>query len=261
MSAKSAEKEKSEIDPRIAARRDAVQSDRRRLRGRRWIIGAAVVAVLGFGWYLTRTGLLDVDRIEVQGVSVLAVDDVISASLIFFGEPLLEVNTSSSAAHILELPWIDTVNVQRNWVGRIVITVTERTPVAVAVDEEGTLMLLDATGRVLDIDGPFDGIDTLLEGVVVGDHGTTIDGSAGALEVASLLTLGVRSRVTSIVVNPDGTIELRLKPQGIVVFGGPTDLAAKVASLQIILGQVDQRNLASINVVNPETPVVVRTPK
>jgi len=28
-----------------------------------------------------------------------------------------------------------------------------------------------------------------------------------------------------------------------------------------VMGQVDQRDLASINVVNPTTPVVVRTPK
>jgi hypothetical protein len=41
--------------------------------------------------------------------------------------------------------------------------------------------------------------------------------------------------------------------------GQPTDLAAKVAELRIALAQVDQRNLASINVVNPQTFVVTRT--
>jgi hypothetical protein len=46
-----------------------------------------------------------------------------------------------------------------------------------------------------------------------------------------------------------------------VVLGPPNDLAAKVEALRIVMAQVDQRDLASINVVNPSTPVVVRTPK
>ena len=43
--------------------------------------------------------------------------------------------------------------------------------------------------------------------------------------------------------------------------GPPTDLPAKVDSLRTVMGQVDQRDLATVNVVNPSTPVVVRTPK
>jgi hypothetical protein len=67
--------------------------------------------------------------------------------------------------------------------------------------------------------------------------------------------------VLAIVVLPDGNLELRLRPQGIVVLGPATNLPEKLASLTIVMGQVDQRDLARINLVNPETPVVSRTPK
>ena len=90
------------------------------------------------------------------------------------------------------------------------------------------------------------------------------DGYAGiddALRLAALLTPGMRSRVATITVGADGSLTLGLRPQGIVVIGAPTDLAAKVTSLRTVMAQVDQRDLASINVVNPGTPVVVRTPR
>jgi hypothetical protein len=71
----------------------------------------------------------------------------------------------------------------------------------------------------------------------------------------------MRTRVAGIATAPDGSLNLALKPQGIVIMGPPTDLPAKVDSLRTVMGQVDQRDLATINVVNPSTPVVVRTPK
>lgn len=249
---------KSDIDPRIAARRDAVESEKRLRRGRRWVVLAVFVALLTGAWYLTRTPLLDVDRIEVRGSGVTTADEILTASGIRNGEPLLEVDESASAARVRELPWVDTATVVRNWNGLISITVTERVPVAIVAGDSGTPMLVDRSGRVLSVDGPFDPIDFIVEGPIAGSPGTSIEGGGGALEVASLLGPGVRSRVSSITIALDGSILVHLKPQGVVVMGPPTNLAAKVASLQIVMAQVDQRDLASINVVNPDTPVVKR---
>lgn len=249
------------IDPRIAARRDAVTADRRRRIGRRLLAVVVVLVVVAAGWFLTRTPLLDVDRIEVRGVVQTQVDDVADASGIRTGEPLLEVDPGASAARVRALPWIDTATVRRQWDGLVIITVTERDFVAVVVDANGVGQLVDASGRVLAPDGPFDMVDTVIAGAVAGEPGSTVEGYDDALAVAALLTPGMRSRISTITVAPDGTIQLGLRPQGTVQFGPPTDLAAKVASLRTVMAQVDQRDLASVNVVNPSTPVVVRTPK
>jgi cell division protein FtsQ len=247
------------IDPRIAARRDAVRDEKRRRRGR-WLVAVAVLAAVLLGaWYITRTPLLDVDHINVHGAGVTTADEIVTASGIRAGEPLLEVDTAASAARIRALPWIDSASVVRNWNGLLSITVTEREPVAIVASDTGTPMLVDRTGRVLCPDGTFDLIDFTIVGPVAGAPGTTIDGGGGALDLAALLTGGVRNRVSTIRTGSDGSIQIDLKPQGVVLVGQPTDLAAKVAELRIALAQVDQRNLASINVVNPQTFVVTRT--
>lgn len=251
----------SDIDPRIAARRDAVESEKRRRRGRWWLAVAIVAAILVGAWFITRTPILDVDRITVQGAVVTTTDDIVTASGLRTGEPLLEVDSSKAAARIKELPYIATAKVSREWDGLVTIEVTERVPVALAVTSDGVPMVVDQSGRVLAPHVAEDGIGVVLVGVEAGPVGTTIDGVSGALEVASLLSPGMRTRVASISTAPDGSLTLDLSPQGTVVLGPPNDLAAKVEALRIVMAQVDQRDLASINVVNPTTPVVVRTPK
>ena len=112
MSVRTLERTKgSDIDPRIAARRDAVEGEKRRRRGRRWLIVAVLAAVLAGAWYITRTPLLDVDHVQVHGSGVTTDEEVLTASGIGSGEPLLEVDTSASAARIRELPWVDSVTV------------------------------------------------------------------------------------------------------------------------------------------------------
>ena len=250
-----------EIDPRIAARRDAVEFEKRRRRGRWWLAAAIVAAVLVGAWFLTRTPLLDVDRIDVQGATVVTTEEIVSVSGLRTGAPLLEVDAGAAAARVRQLPYIETASVTRQLDGLIIITVTERIPVALAIDANGVAMLVDRSGKVIGPHVAGDGIEIVLAGVEAGPAGSVIEGASGALAVASFLTPGMRSRVVSISTAVDGSISLALGPQGTVVMGPPSDLAAKVDSLRIVMGQVDQRDLASINVVNPSTPVVVRTPK
>ncbi len=252
---------RNDVDPRFAARREAVDAERRRKRLRRWGIVVVLVALVSGAWYLTRTPLLDVDRIAVEGTVQTPVDEVLVASGIRIGEPLLEVDGSASAERIRALPWVDTAKVARDRNGQVTITVTEREMVAVATDEAGGAWLVDGTGRVLAADGTMDMIDTVLVGAVAGPPGSTVEVAESSLAVAALLTPGMRSRIATITTNPDGTVTLGLRPQGTVVLGPPTDLPAKIAALRTVMAQVDQRDLASINVVNPSTPVVVRTPK
>ncbi len=251
----------AEIDPRIAARRDAVENEKRRRRGRWWLAASIVAALLVGAWFVTRTPLLDVDRIEVRGAVVTTVDDIVATSGLRTGEPLLEVDASSAESRLRELPYIESASVARKWDGLVTITVTERSPVAIAASSDGVAMLIDASGRVIGPHVAGDGVETVLIGVEAGAPGTVVEGVAGALEVASLLTPGMRARIAGIATAPDGALNLALLPQGIVIMGPPTDLPAKVDSLRIVMGQVDQRDLSTINVVNPSTPVVVRTPK
>jgi len=251
-----------EVDPRIAARRQSVEQERRRRRRRRLLAAAVVVGVVAGAWLITRTGLFDVDRLRVDGATRESTDDIITASGLRPGDQLLDIDSGRVAAKVEQLPWVDTAKVAVSMNGVVAITVTERTPVATIGDAMGGRHLVDATGRLL---GPVEGDTTGLAslegaGVTPGAPGETIDGAEGALQAMAALGPGARSRVTAVVVEKDGTLKLRLNPQGVVILGPPTDLAAKAASLTTFLGQAEQRGLVSVSVVDPANVVYRRTP-
>lgn len=250
----------ADVDPRIAARRRSVETERRRRRGRRLLVVAVVALVAGGGWFLTRTALLDVDSMKVQGAVHETDDDVLGASGLHIGDQLVDIDGGAVARKVEQLPWVDGAKVDTGLDGVVTITVTERVPVATVADPEGGRHLVDASGRLL---GPAEG-DTAglasIEGVTPGEPGATLDGAEGALQAMAALGPGVRSRVTAAVVGPDGALALKLNPEGVVMLGPPTELAAKAAALTTTMGQVDQRRLVSIDVRDPGNPVVVRTP-
>jgi len=246
------------INPRIAERRSKVREEQMRKRRRLFLVVIILIAFLAFAFYLTRTPILDVDTIEINGATTLTTEEIYEASQIRYGEPLVSVNTGDAAANIRKIPVIDTATVQRKWDGHIIITVTERTPVALAQHEDLRILRVDKDGRVLSQWNFGDPAFPLLGGVEVGEPGSFIEGSNGALEVAALATPGVRSRLVSITQDENGQITAKLHPQGTVIFGSSADLPAKMTALRTLLGQVDQTDIATINVSTPSTPVITR---
>jgi len=245
----SARAEQPEVDPRIAARRESV----RRTRNRRRLLGLSVVGVLlalvGALWLLSRTALLDVDQVQVSGTSRMTADEVVASSGVTVGEPLLSVDTDAVSRRLEQEPWIRTAAVERSWSGDIRIAVVERIPVGRVVDTDGVVQLIDGSEVVLGAASADDAGLPEIRGV-----------SSDSLDLAGLLPTGVRSRVVAVVGLDDGRLQLLLRPQGTVEFGPATALPEKVSALVTVMGQVDQRDLCTIRVITPDTPVVTRTP-
>jgi cell division protein FtsQ len=237
------------VDPRIAARRESVRLDRSRRRNRVLAAVAALLAVVGVLWLISRTAMLDVDQIQVSGASRLQIDEVVAASGLSVGQPLLGLDTGAAADRLEQQPWIRSALVERSWNGDIAITIVERLPVGVVLTEEGNAQLVDETGALLgevsEGDGALPRIANLTE---------------GTLELASLLPAGVRSRVIEVRSDEESRLLLSLRPAGTVEFGPADALPEKVAALVTVMGQVDQRDLCTIRVITPDTPVVTRTP-
>ena len=237
------------VDPRIAARRESVRQDRSRRRNRVLAAVAALLAVMGALWLISRTALFDVDQIRVSGTSRLQVDEVVAVSGLTVGQPLLGLDTGAAADRLEQQPWIQSAEVERSWGGDITITVVERIPVGVVLAEDGAAQLVDGTGALLgevsEVDGALPRIANVTE---------------GTLALASLLPAGVRSRVTEVRSDEESRLLLSLRPAGTVEFGPANALPEKVAALVTVMGQVDQRDLCTIRVITPDTPVVTRTP-
>jgi cell division protein FtsQ len=251
----------AEVDPRIAARRDAVTADRRRRRHRVLAWVAAAITVAAGGWLLTRTALLDVERVRVEGAANTSVDDVVAASGLSTGEPLVGLDEGAAVRGVEALPWVADATVERSIDGTVRVRVTERVAVATAPTEAGRA-LVDLDGRVLAVVAPdevaeIDPALMAIEGLVAPDPGGTLGPeAAGAMEVMAGLSPGLQVRVSSIGVTPDGGLTLTLRPQGVAELGPPTELPAKLASLVTVLAQVDQTGLGTIDLRVPDLPTV-----
>ena len=186
------------------------------------------------------------------------------ASGLLPGDPLVGVDQARIVSGVEALPWVASVEVDRRWDGTVTVAVTERVPVATVPTEGEGRAVVDAEGRVLAVvpigtEASIDPPLLAIEGVVAPSVGEFLEpAAAGALEVSTAITPGLRSRVANVAVWPGGFLSLSLIPQGGVDIGPPTDIPAKLAALVTVLSQVDQRGLLTVGLRVPDLPTVTR---
>jgi cell division protein FtsQ len=247
------------IDPRIRARRIAVQRGMGRRRLQRLVdVGLLLAVAAGFVVAL-RTPVLDVNAVEVSGNDHTSRDEIVAAAGIAKGDQLIDLDLHAAGEAVAALPWVREAQLHRGIDGAVTVEVTERTPVAVVGEGEEAL-LVDTEGRAL---GPAFGdpsaatvvaIDGVGEGLDPGEF--LGDGADDALAVATRLSgvvdLGMRLSVE------DGTLSGVVDPGISVAFGDAAQLDAKVRSLRTVLEQVDLTCAATIDLRTPGNPVLTR---
>lgn len=244
------------IDPRIRARRIAVQRDAGRRRLARLIdVGIVLAVALGFVAALY-TPLLDVDAVEVAGTARLTAAEVVAAAGIDRGTPLVQVDLGAAGARVAALPWVASARLHRGIDGTITVEVVERTPVAV-VSRDGEALLVDEEGRVLGPAAPEEAADLVaLEVDAVPAPGEHLPvQTADALSVAAALAQRAPGAVVRL--DPE-SLEAELAVGGRAALGDRTALGEKVRSLVTVLDQVDLTCLDLIDVRVPSTPVLTR---
>ena len=251
------------MDPRIHRRRVEVRRQEG-LHRLLVLVGITVVAVLAAaGWAATGTALLDVDRIVVDGAVHTQPADATAAAGLHRGEPLVDVDVHAADRAVERLPWVARARVTRRWPNQVHVDIVERRAAAVAASAtDARFVLVDASGRVLErIDSPPSGMALLAGLPPAGDPGSTLsaDGVA-ALSVALAMPAELRSRTAEItpVGGSKGEVELHLSTDGTVRLGPPDDLDRKFDAVRAVLAQVDLRNLATLDVRRPDSPVLTR---
>lgn len=244
------------IDPRIRARRIEVRRHAGRRRLRRLVdLGLVVVVAACFVGALW-TPLLDVDAVRVTGAARTGSAEVADAAGVRRGDPLVGVDLALVGQRVAALPWVAEVQLHRGLDGLVVITVTERTPVAVLGG--ATPVLVDVDGRVLGprSEGGAEPLVTLTGSTSVPEPGgylpsTTADG----LALAALLARTAPTALASLDVEE---LTGALAAGGEVRFGDARQLDAKVRSLEAVLEQVDLTCLAVLDLRLPGSPVLTR---
>jgi cell division protein FtsQ len=250
------------MDPRIRRRRVEVQRQEGRRRLRVLVGITAVVAVGCGGWAATGSPLLDVDHVVVDGATRTPVADVVTATGIRAGRPMVDVDVRGAERAVDALPWVQHATVHRQWPGRVRVVVTERRPVAVTGAGDGASALVDASGRVLaEVEAPPGGLAALSGLPPPGPPGSVLapEGIA-ALSVALALPAELRDRTAGVAPTSGsaGEVELHLAPDGTIRLGPPDHLQAKFNAIRAVMAQVDLRNLAVLDVRRPDSPVLTR---
>lgn len=253
------------VDPRIAERRIGVARAAGRRRLRRLLVALGIVVVLGAAVGAVFSPLLDVDRFEVRGADD-RVADVIAASGIDRGAPILLADLATAEEQIAGLPWVGSVRVERALLGTIRVVVRASVPVAWVTGGDGSVVFLDARGRPQAAPVAEPGVPApdptgataaagLPELVVAPEDVAVPSGRIAPAAARVAASLGpLAGRVASIVV-VDGVAVLHLTSGPEVRLGRVTRLSEKARAAAAVLAASGIEDVAYLDVGAPGAPV------
>lgn len=248
------------VDPRIAQRREEVHAAEARRR-RALLVGlVVVVALVGAGFGVTRSAVLDVDHVKIEGAASTPPADIIRAARLARHPAMTDVDPAGARRRLEALPWVARARVVRRWPGTVDIEILERSPaVAVPAPAGGGWLSVDATGRVLaaEPEAPPD-LLTVQPAQPPPGPGQRVDtATRGALRVLAVLPKPLDGRVTALAVTGHD-LTITIDGHVPVAFGSPTDVGAKLVALTTLLERVDLKGVTGIDVRVPTAPVVQR---
>ncbi len=196
---------------------------------------AAAGIVAAALWVPFGSPLLVVRSVTVSGTHLVSRSDVVAASGVQPGTPLIRVNTARAAARIVAIPQVRSAQVTRSWPNRVVIVVRERTPELALPAYGGGYDLADADGVVLQrvarrpADLPL--YPTVApEGALRGNPDL-----AAAAAVLGELPAQVRRSVISVTAPHPDQVTLRMAGGITVLWGGTDRSGAKARELTVLM--------------------------
>ncbi|WP_019014918.1 cell division protein FtsQ/DivIB [Elioraea tepidiphila] len=96
----------------------------------------------------TASGGLVVARVTVEGRTHADAAEILAASGLAQGQPMLDVSPEAIRARLEALPWVEQAAVQRRFPGHVHLVIAERTPFAIW-QNRGRFALIDRQGRVI----------------------------------------------------------------------------------------------------------------
>jgi cell division protein FtsQ len=249
---------RARMDPRISARRTAVQREQGRRRLRVLVIGLAGTGILVGAWFLLHTPLFSARSITVTGNAHETAAQVEAQAGLAGHPPLLDVNAGAAAARIERLPWVERASVGVSWPDGVHIAVTEEIPRFVADAPGGRWEVMSSDGRVLATSSARPpGLLLLSVPAPPGAPGTVLSGKdETGLRVASTLPASFAGQVTGVTVEAAGWVQLAMTTPIVVDIGSATQLTAKYEDVSSILAGATLHNGDVIDVSVPDAPTV-----
>lgn len=254
-----ARSDRPRVDPRLRRRRAEVD----RAAGRRRLgVLVALLALIATGVLAVVTlhsSLFSARHVTVTGEVATPPSRILQVSGLSTNPPLLDLNTAKAAAAIEQLPWIERATVTRDWPDGATVSVVERRAVASWTVRKGDVLLLDASGRVLEVTtaAPAGLVPVLLGGPVEPPGATLPAADVAVTRVAAEVPLSILHSIVEVEVGPTG-VTIGLTSGAVAELGQATDLSAKMVALATLLAtpSVVLGPHQSVDLRVPEAPVV-----
>ncbi len=228
------------------------QRYRRRRKAATWVVlvlGLGV-AVVGGRELLLRSPRFTLSAVTVTGAVEVSPTLVKQSSGLRAGTPLLTVDLDAAQRGVAAIPSVASVRASRSWPHTVELTITERTPVALAASANGP-RLVDRTGLAYKPAGPKPPPLPRLAAarVAPGDPAT----EAG-LAVLAALPPGVREQVRVVEAAGPRAVTLRLDGGKVVRWGTAEASDRKASVLAVLMSQ----SASLYDVTAPELPTIRR---
>jgi cell division protein FtsQ len=249
-------------DRRIIERRREIVRGRVRRR-RRVLLGMVLLVALGVAlWRVSGSSLFGLSDVEVTGARNVTEAQVVAASGVRVGEPVLRLDLSKVRKRVERLPWVAHAAVVRVPPSGIRIEVTERIPAA-TVTGAGRWWLVAGDGVVLRATTARPGAIPYVSQVRTGRLAPGLRlGRTGPFANALTALRGMDPRLQRVVVGVRAPTEeglaFALRGGGELLYGVAERQAAKDEAALLLLSnaRTEKRQVVRIDVRAPKTPVM-----
>lgn len=253
----------SRIDPRLRQRRIAVRRAQGRRRLHILLIALGIAATVAGAYGITRSSLLDLDRVEVSGAVGSDAAAVADATGLDLGSPLLDLDLGAAATAVTGLPWVESARVERSWPGTVKVEVVRRVPVALLPTGDGGGVVIDREGvAIRRTDNAAVGVLPVITVTAAGDLGEVQGFALPAIPVVAAVPADLEPWIETYGIDYDsdvnGELVLNLVGSAIAELGVGDDIDAKLDALRTVLGRVDRTCIELIDLRIAELPVVQR---
>jgi cell division protein FtsQ len=195
----------------------------------------AAAGVIGTAaWVLFSSPLLVVRSVTVSGTHLVPRSEVLAASGVRLGTPLIRVNTARAAARIAEIRQVRSARVTRSWPDRLAIVVRERTPELGVTAPGGGYDLVDSDGVVVRWAARDPAGLPVYASAVPADALRGDPGLAAAVAVLGELPAAVRHSVRSVSAPAPDQVTLHLAGGITVLWGDAGGAAVKARELTVL---------------------------
>ncbi len=209
-------------------------------------LGVMIFAVSCIASVLLLYFVLLVDKVTVEGSALVSAETILNASGIRAGQHMFLIDEAGAKTAILNNPYIDSVEVVRDYPDTVIVRIQERVPCAVISDSAGDSVLIDHKGNVLKIGAQPD--DALVTVYGMGNAGYTLGQSIDTgvdFQAAALVSIlqavesaELNAEIESINMANALSIELTTHGGYLVKLGQPDSLSDKLQNLSAVLKEL-----------------------